>query len=104
MNERTKQIQKLIEEGFSYGQVGRKLGISRQRVHQIVTGYSSERNKQFRHLDDECAVCGEDADQLHHLDGNSNNNRVNNLVTLCTVDHTLVHRGKIKITIKVKKV
>jgi hypothetical protein len=37
--------------------------------------------------DCKCCVCGERGDQIHHLDGNSDNNIIDNLAFLCFKDH-----------------
>lgn len=34
---RDKRIRELVEKGWSYGQVGEVYGLTKQRVHQIVT-------------------------------------------------------------------
>ncbi len=42
----------LKEKGLSQSQISRKLGISRQRVHQLVTGYSSVAGSQKKLCDE----------------------------------------------------
>lgn len=55
--ETTKEkIQRLRNNRFTYAQIGKLLGISRQRVHQILTGYKSpispeELRKRSEHLE-----------------------------------------------------
>jgi len=34
-----KKMIKLKKSGLTYGKIGLKFGLSRQRVHQIITGY-----------------------------------------------------------------
>ena len=43
MKERIKKMINLRKKGLSYRQIGKKFGISRQRVHQILTGYDSHK-------------------------------------------------------------
>jgi hypothetical protein len=44
MDRKTK-IQKLIKEGYTYKEIGIKLSISKQRVHQINNNYKTKRKK-----------------------------------------------------------
>jgi len=46
-NERKKQIKEMMENGITYREIGKKLKISHQRVHQIYTGYKSPANNPF---------------------------------------------------------
>lgn len=41
---------------------------------------------EFRHL---CAVCGKHSPQIHHIDGDKNNNELLNLLPLCPNHHLL---------------
>ena len=44
------EILKLREESYTYQAIGNKLGLSRQRIHQIITGYRSPKRKKARKL------------------------------------------------------
>jgi len=39
--DRIKQMKQLKEKGFSYGSISKLFNISRQRVHQLISGYIS---------------------------------------------------------------
>jgi hypothetical protein len=42
-----------------------------------------------------CCICGEsEVLDIHHLDEDSSNNDINNLVPLCPTHHAYMHRGK----------
>ena len=41
MNERQKLLRKLAAEGKTYAEIGALVNLSRQRVHQLLTGYKS---------------------------------------------------------------
>jgi len=38
-----------------------------------------------------CCICGNSDVQLHHIDGNPNNNDIGNLAVLCPTHHAMVH-------------
>jgi hypothetical protein len=94
---REKFIKMYIDSGLSYSQVGKSLGISKQRVYQIYHyGYvnsmranitSRERMVQARDKN-RCRICRKSKVTLHihHLDG-SKDNRLQNLITLCSSCH-----------------
>ena len=45
-----------------------------------------------------CAACGEDRTvDIHHIDGNHDNNSKDNLIDLCPTCHSILHRRKISI-------
>ena len=45
------EITKLVNEGLSYSQIGKKLSISKQRVHQIFREYNSSNNWAIKKLE-----------------------------------------------------
>ena len=46
----------------------------------------------FAHHEKKCIVCGEDKIvAVHHLDGNRENNSLNNLIPLCPTHHQYCH-------------
>lgn len=45
----------------------------------------------------ECAICGFEYSDVHHLDGNHNNNEPSNLISLCPNHHRMVHWGLLSI-------
>lgn len=80
---------------MSYEDVGRKFGVSRQRIHQILKGYTTKRNKKMkkelgRESCDNCQADNEDI-FLHHIDRNSKNNDHDNLSILCRKCHIKEH-------------
>lgn len=50
--ERKEYIESLLAKRFTYTEIGKLLGISRQRVHQIYTGYNSPSNKSIKGISD----------------------------------------------------
>lgn len=49
-----------------------------------------------------CGVCGNDKIvELHHIDGNRENNSVENLIYLCPNHHRILHRGKTIVSTKI---
>ena len=101
--------EKLIElrqKGLSYQQIGQLFGVSRQRIHQILSGYG-ELLKQLNHkgryhfqheyilLRDgsKCQKCDNTEHLLvHHIDGSDRNNKDGNLITLCYPCHAELHK------------
>lgn len=104
---RREQFMSLHDKGFSYGKIGKLYGISRQRVHQIISlyqrvlkGLKNDKHwykqlevKVLKRDDYKCQKCfGVDDLLIHHIDGNDENNALNNLVTLCSLCHLNLHR------------
>jgi 5-methylcytosine-specific restriction endonuclease McrA len=115
MNTDKKNMIRLKQQGYSYQAIGALYGLSRQRVHQIISGYQQihddlkERNGRYRQIhasvikrdNNKCQKCGIDGNLLvHHIDGNDRNNRFANLITLCSNCHLALHRpnGKKNLT------
>lgn len=44
-----------------------------------------------KHLPDDCIICRESADTLHHIDHNKDNNREDNLIPICSSCHSTYH-------------
>ena len=101
------QMKQLKEKGLSYGSIGKIFGISRQRVHQLISGYAcpSRRKKELKYkwLDKlfksilerdnhKCQICGEGANFIHHIDKDNFNNNPNNLISICSKCHLELHR------------
>lgn len=99
---RIKQMQGLRDRGLSYGQIAGLFGLSRQRVQQLLSGYHKLNNVNWYtdlcsfillRDDNKCSKCDETANLLvHHLDDNNSNNKLSNLVTLCSKCHLALHR------------
>ena len=46
----------------------------------------------FNNYDKKCAICNEvNILDVHHIDGNHNNNSINNLIPLCPTHHRYIH-------------
>jgi transposase len=111
--ERIDRLKKLHDRGLSYRKIASIEGISRSRVHQLVSGYKSPASdnrydelRKFVFMLDEnkCQKCGAVEDLvMHHLDGDDRNNDTANLVTLCPSCHAKVHHKKGDITRTEKK-
>ena len=93
----------LKQLGFSYGNLANLFGISRQRVHQITSGYGKllKANNYYSKLRQEilgrdsyrCQICGGVYNLLvHHIDNNDDNNQSANLLVLCNNCHLDLHR------------
>ena len=108
--DRIKRMQHLRDKGLSYQQIGQLYHLSRQRVHQLISGYtllsSSLRTKigwypqikaaVLERDNNQCVKCGSAENLvLHHIDGNDKHNNIDNLVTLCSNCHLDLHRPKI---------
>lgn len=100
MNTREKVLE-LRLKGLGYSEIGRQVGISRQRAHQIITGYTSFATRGLSFCNypklsssfkNGCDVCGERFVQVHHKDGNSSNNNKENLMNVCSRCHHNLHK------------
>ena len=57
-----------------------------------IDSKSAHRTICFHHHEHKCVVCGEDKIiDVHHLDGNSDNNSPENLIPLCPTHHKYWH-------------
>ena len=98
---------RLREHGYSLGKIGKLYGISRQRVHQIISGYQDNLNslagrsagyKETHTIAMErdyfsCQTCGSlKSLVVHHKDNDDRNNSLPNLITLCRPCHAKLHR------------
>lgn len=97
---RIKKIIKLYQTGFTYSKISILYGVSRQRIHQIVKNYSTLNSSKIRKeilTRDKymCSFCSKnDTLHIHHIDGNSKNNKTNNLITLCQKCHVIVENNR----------
>jgi hypothetical protein len=100
MNDKKQKVLDLYAQTKSYAVVGKMMGISRQRVHQLVTGYNSsgfatsQRGNLYDkiYLSEEknrvCMVCfSQPFEHFHHKDGNTKNNNIKNLLPVCRSCH-----------------
>jgi len=86
---RKEQIINLRNSGKPFNYIGKIFHISRQRVHQIYSGYNTVDQKISKALkEDKCEVCFSKGNlDLHHIDGNPKNNDKTNLLTACKKCH-----------------
>jgi len=106
---RIENMIRLKEQGYSYAVIGALYGLSRQRIHQLISGYHRNnkglkhkngwyrqiRNSIIKRDDSQCQKCGATKNLIvHHLDGDDGNNVLSNLITLCNNCHLDLHRPK----------
>lgn len=89
----------------SYQGVGDKVGLSRQRVHQIVSDYRTHRfsNKHYFRImaacDHKCVQCGKPNPTVFHFkDFNCNNRDDSNIMPVCSVCQGILMQGRSKKT------
>lgn len=86
-----------VNKGMSYEAIGKELGISKQRVHQIYKDYRThypDRVNEFLKIlrEKPCDLCGSTKNiHIHHKDGNREHNGVDNLMILCNSCHGKIH-------------
>ena len=98
------KVKKLRNQGLSYGSIAKLFNVSRARIHQICSGYSSEKIKEYKLKillrDNYKCQWGETCKEknvmdkdliIHHIDFNNENNNFNNLITLCKWCHSKFH-------------
>jgi hypothetical protein len=89
------EIRKMYNNNYPYSYIAKIMGISKQRVHQIIKGYGhtgrSGRDKYYKNMGmcDECKK--NPATELHHIDGNTKNDVSENLMKICYPCHKKLH-------------
>ncbi len=101
LKERKEKIISLYDKGLSLNAIGELLGISRQRVWQIIhnkkhiTHYEKDPyyiEEVLKRDNYKCVLCSDDKNCIvHHIDGNTLNNTFKNRITLCRSCHTKIH-------------
>jgi len=91
-------MQLMHNHGYTYEEIGKRLGVSRQRVHQLITGYKNFGKRKgrikkywYKMKNPQCELCHRNTFVLHHVDGNNKNDAIENLMLLCPSCHTDVH-------------
>jgi len=98
-------MKQLKKKGLSYGSIGELFSISRQRVHQLISGYITPNQRKYPKYkwlvklfesilerdNYKCQICKEKAQLVHHIDKDNSNNNPNNLVSLCNKCHLKLH-------------
>src|SRR6266704_2537380 len=99
IKERDKEMKDLDVKGYSFAEIGRKYNLSKQRTHQIITGYRSFSGNNFSSSFSDslglgyiCKLCFARRELIHHIDRNSSNNNLSNLLPLCKKCHVIVHK------------
>ena len=92
-------IKELYGQGWGHTEIASVVGVSRQRIFQIIKGYKNTgkqgRLKKYRNFG-ECRNCGDTSTVLHHKDFNNLNDKPDNLIPLCTKCHIKEHKGRKK--------
>lgn len=96
MIDRFEKINELREKKYSYTQIGKIIGLSKQRVHAIHKGYKCKPElliQTVRKRDGyQCNLCTSMENiEIHHIDRDQNNNDLNNLILLCLNCHKQTH-------------
>jgi len=106
--DRIKQMKQLKKKGLSYQSISQVFGISRQRVHQLISGYVSPScikktgwkskiwllklfDAIFERDNYVCQFCKKKGILIHHIDKDNKNNNPNNLICLCNKCHLKLH-------------
>lgn len=79
---------------MTYQEIASIFNVSRQRIHQIIKDYKKlSYTKEINDLSmSTCHYCSSSAENIHHQDGNSRNNILENLVPLCRKCHIKAHK------------
>ena len=93
-----KELVRIYDKTQSYAKTARIMGVSRQRIHQLLTNYHNtgreSRNTRYRVLLDgkKCSIClFAFAVILHHKDGSNRNDNIDNLQAVCRKCHKILH-------------
>jgi hypothetical protein len=91
------EVINLYNKTKNYSRTGRLLGVSRQRVFQIVNNYThfgrNGRKKKYKNFE-MCEVCNQSkAKILHHIDFNNQNDDSTNLLPVCEKCHLIIHKA-----------
>lgn len=87
-SERRKIARAYKERGLSYLQIGKIMGITRQRAQQLVAPTLLQAQRIREGLGNECSICGStDNLNLHHQDYSEQPDTL-----LCTACHMIEHR------------
>lgn len=90
-------IQELYRQGLTFAYIGEQVGVSKQRIHQIIAHYKNTgrrgRKEKYRNFG-KCNRCKLIAEVLHHKDFNNLNDTMENLEPLCKNCHLLQHKGR----------
>ena len=88
------RVLEMLIKGRTYTSIGAELGISRQRVQQLVAPPKERGGALLAKYDGKCARCGIPLNgkwHRHHLEACIDFNALDNLIPLCLSCHKLVH-------------
>lgn len=88
----------MLKNGHTQSKIARTFRVTRQRISQIVLGYStySYRSKRMKNkLANGCVICRQKAMEIHHVDGDPENNSLKNRMPVCRKCHTIIHLGEL---------
>lgn len=90
-------ILELRNQKKSYQEIGEILGISKQRVHQILLFYRpvprAVRKQTIGRDKSKCVACGSKKNlEIHHINGDTKDNSKMNLITLCRKCHNKIDK------------
>lgn len=90
------EVLTLYNNRYGFTEIAKIAKVSKQRIHQIITGYKSL-SSQIQGLGlfklGKCQICNKKATETHHIDKNTHNNIPTNLLTLCKSCHGKQHTG-----------
>ena len=87
----------LYEKGTKQTVIARQLKVSRSRINQIIIGYMplphKLRKEVEKKLSNKCYFCEKPRQHIHHVDRDSHNNSLENLMPLCITHHGQIHKN-----------
>jgi len=94
LNSRTQAIELKIK-GLTYEEIGKVLGVSRQRAQQLTRPSVEIFNFVKKRAGGKCESCGVrlNSGHVHHLDNTEDYNDIDNLKYLCVSCHAAAHAG-----------
>ena len=90
-------VKELYKQGYGYTNIGNRLGVSKQRIHQIINNYhnTGKKNRENFYINwGRCSECDNPAEVLHHKDFNNENDIMDNLQPLCFMCHSKKHKNR----------
>ncbi len=92
-SEAMNQALRLRLKGLSYAEIGKAMGISRQRAQQLIRPSADIYNFVRRRAESRCQDCGIElvSGHVHHLNQVDNYNDPDNLMYLCVSCHAIAH-------------
>jgi predicted DNA-binding protein YlxM (UPF0122 family) len=97
----------MYQHNQTYASIARTLGVSRQRIHQIIKNYHNlgkkDREKKYKNFDI-CLVCKiKKAIYFHHIDFDNTNDSEKNLLPICKICHSKLHARRKRDTVVLRE-